>query len=236
MGVRLVAMVVLGVGVGTVFGEGTTLPAGTQAAATQGGERGTPAGAMNVFEGALESGDVATVADSWNVSRGRMGESARRLVMEDRFRKELGKRFSAGEVERVCTECRIFMTPPSRAYVAGDWLHTLAEPDVALPRSGVKEVQAMVMQRGEDGIWRMGRIVKGPALPAEMQARMAELEERQALEQAERERRYEGVLEGLAAGKYATADKVIHALYPEGSPGEKMRKAQEEQTGAASQP
>ena len=236
MSVWLVAMVVLGVGVGTVFGEGTTLPAATQGVKE---ERGTPEGAMNVFERALEAGDVATVGDSWNLPVGRREGMGASLVVEYQFREALAKRFSAEEVERVCKECRIWVKPAGRAYVAGDWLRALDTPDVALPRNDVKDVQAVVMQRGEDGIWRMGRIAKAPEMPpptAEMKARMADLEERQALEQAETVRRYEGVLENLEAGKYGTGNEVVHALYPEGSPAEKARKEQAGQQGTEGKP
>ena len=233
---RYGVMVVLGL-VMVARGEGSA----TQVAATEPvmAGRDTPEGAMNVFEKALESGDVAMVGDSWNLPAGRREGMGASLVVEYRFREALGKRFSAEEVVRVCSECRIWVKPAGRAYVAGDWLRPLDTPDVALPRNDVKDVQAVVMQRGEDGIWRMGRIAKAAEMPpptAEMKARMADLEERQALEQAETVRRYGGVLENLEAGKYGTGEEVIHALYPEGSPEERARKEQAGQGGTEGKP
>jgi hypothetical protein len=114
------------------------------------------------------------------------------------------------------------------------------EPDQVLGKS-TTDVRAMAMQRGEDGIWRMGRIFpkrQAPQMTPEMAARLAArqkmLEQQRPVQEkaAEFQQRMVAVTAEVGAGKYATADEVIHALYPEGSPGEKMRKFEEERNAA----
>ncbi|MGN6367327.1 MAG: hypothetical protein ACTHN5_03610 [Phycisphaerae bacterium] len=207
-------LVLLGI---VVVGVGQTTGPATQAGV---GERGTPEGAMNVFEGALERGDLGVVGDSWNLPAERRKGTARVMEAEYRFRGALEKRFSGEEVERVCKACRIWVKRVGRAYVAGDWQRPANAPDVALPNMQVKDVPVMVMQKGEDGIWRMGRIAKGAAMPEGMKKQMEALEERQAVEQGEQAKRYEAVTAEGAAGKFGSGEEVERALGVEGGGGE----------------
>lgn len=213
-----------------VAGETMTLPTtnGLSAQPVMQG-RDTPEGAMNVYEQALARGDVATVADAWNSPAEIRSESAAKLlILRNRLERALAAHLSAEEAEKIRRE-GIPMTPVTRPFVADDWEHPKA--DIVYP----KRPPAMMMQRGEDRIWRFGRIPRAaPVKTPERDARLADMQQRQQKDLEERKKQVEPVIADLEAGRYATADQVIHALYPEGSPMAKMRElqAQEEAEGA----
>jgi hypothetical protein len=174
---------------------------------------------MNVYEEALARGDVAPVADAWNSAEARNEPAAKLLILQNRLERALAAHLSTAELEKIRSECRISARPVTRPFVADDWEHPQA--NVAYP----KRPPAMMMQRGADGIWRFGRISRAAhASTPEIAARLAEMQQRQQNNLEERRKRFEPVITDLEAGKYATADQVIDALYPEGSPMAKMRK------------
>jgi hypothetical protein len=207
----------------TVAGESTPLSTATNRPPTQPVMQGrdTPEGAMNVYEQALVRGDVATVADAWNPAQARSEPAAKLLILQDRLERALAAHLSAPELEKVRRECRISVRPGTRPFVADDWEHP--QPNIVY----AKERPAMMMQRGEDGIWRFGRISRAPyARTPEMAARLAEMQQRQQEHLEERTKQLEPVIAAIEAGKYAGAGQVIAALFPEGSPMAKMRKFQ----------
>jgi len=213
----------LWVAVSAVAGAGTTVPAMTNRPSSQPVMQGraTPEGAMNVYEQALVRGDWATVADAWNYPAARTEPAAKLLILQNRLARALAAHLSAAELEKVRRECRVSVTPVTRPFVADDWEHP--RPDMVYP----KRPPAMMMQRGEDGIWRFGRISRAAqGGTPRMAAGWAALQSQQQKALEDRATQIEPVIAGLAAGKYATADEVIAALYPEGSPMGKLRKFQ----------
>jgi hypothetical protein len=211
-------LVLVWISVSAVAGETTTLSTMTNRPSTQPVilGRDTPEGAMNVYEQALARGDVATVADAWNSAEARNESAAKLLILQDRIERALAAHLSAAELEKIRSECRISVRPVTRSFVADDWEHPQA--DIVYP----KRPSAMMMQRGEDSIWRFGRISR--AAHARTPARFADIQERQQKDLEERKKQFEPVIANLEADKYATADQVISALYPEGSPMAKMHK------------
>jgi len=206
---------------GEVVKDSPALPAASTQPVLVG--RDTPEGAMNVYEQALARGDVATVADSYNMRDARTPAMAKMLILNYQFQQELAAHLSPGDVEKVSKECRLFNKPTSRPFVADDWDQHRAESGIVYGKSG----QAPMMQRGGDGIWRMGRIWRRPAAMApDLAARVADMDKRQEQISAESEKRFVPVITNLKAGKYATADDVINALYPEGSPAQQVRRMQ----------
>jgi hypothetical protein len=211
-----------------LLADGTTAPPATPNATTQPVMQGrdTPEGAMNVYEQALARGDLATVADSWNARTARSPAFAKMMILDYRFQRGLASHFSPADVDRICKECQLGAQPTSRPYVAADWdQNPPPEPGVVYAKR--REVMAPMMQRCADGIWRMGRVSRRPpVMTPQMAARLADMEQRQQRTSAETEQRFTPVIANLQAGKYAIADDVISALYPEGSPMEKIRRIQ----------
>src|ERR1051326_1021995 len=204
-------LVLVWTSVSAVAGETKTLPTMTNPPSTQPMLQGrdTPEGAMNVYEQALARGDVATVADSWNFAEARNESVAKMLILQNRLERALAAHLSAAELEKIRSESRISVTPITRPFVADDWEHP--QPDIAYP----KRPPAMMMQRSEDGIWRFGRIHRAArARTPQMAARLADVQQRQQKDLEERKKQAEPVIADLEAGKFATADQVIHALYP----------------------
>src|SRR5208337_3329503 len=103
-----------------------------------------------------------------------------------------------------------------QTYTANDWVVSPDRPDIARGNAP----GAQMMMRGEDGIWRIGRTSLGrfgnPRDDPRIK-RSAELTAKMELATA-----------GINSGKYATPDDVIKAIYPEGSPMQQIRDAEEQ--------
>ncbi len=211
--------------------EPTTSPATTQPVRAG---RNTPAGAANVYQQALERGDLITVADSWNQPPMPPADIARIMLINFRFCRAIETRFSKAEVANICKECRIIPVPRSIVYTDDNWEHPSAEPNIVYGKH-VGDVDAGMMEKGDDGIWRFGRIFPHKPVPTpEMQARIAAMKIRRQGAQAaadkqaaDFEQRLTSVTAEVAKGKYATVADVLHAVYPEGSPAERIRAAEE---------
>src|SRR3954452_17181749 len=118
--------------------------------------RDTPEGAMNVYLKALRDGDLATAIDSWNMEEPFRTAAAREYVAEAQFAKALEVKFGHDAMVQVCEECSI-KPPQTRVSKASDWRMNPNNPDLAnsdaLPRD---KNFTPPMERGEDGIWRIG--------------------------------------------------------------------------------
>jgi hypothetical protein len=196
-----------------------TQPASTQPVLAG---RGTPDGAMNVYEEALISGDVATVADSYNLP-----DDFRLIFTEEeiasvQFYVALNKKFDPDTADYVCKECRIRVPDLSRVYVADDWQYPPNQPGFAFGKAGEHGYTEM-MQQGLDGIWRFGRI-----RPMRVGPRGAFVDPR-ITEATTLTAKLRKVTPDLVGGKFSTRDDVIQAIYPEGSPMARMRAMEEEQ-------
>jgi hypothetical protein len=209
------------------FADSSSAPA-TAAASTQPvmSGRDTPAGAMNVFERAVENFDTATVADSYNLPEAMRVAYARRAVAEARFCDAVEERFGHETAVNVCHECRAATTQPWQEYVADDWESFPGQPDKVSGKIPPKPGKGAppLMQRGPDGIWRIGRLL--PATTRPWKTRASVIQMNSATDLADR---LDAVTPNIKAGKYATPDDVIHAVYPEGSPMARFRAMQQEQ-------
>ncbi len=219
---RLLASIglVTALAVSSVVGAGpATQPASTQPVLAG---RGTPDGAMNVFEEVLLSGDVATVADSYNLP-----DDFRLIIAEEdiasaQFYVALNKQFDSNAADSICKECDIRVPELSRVYLADDWEYPPNQPGVAFGKAGEHGYTEM-MQQGLDGIWRFGRI-----RPMRVRPRGAFVDPR-IMQATTLTAKLREVIPDLLAGKFSNRDDVIQAVYPEGSPMARMRAMEEEQ-------
>lgn len=185
--------------------------------------RETPVGAMNVFEHALETFDVATVADSYNLPEAARLVRAAGQVADMRFYRAVAARFGKDAAADVCRNCGIHINTPSREYAVDDWIYPPAQPDVANGKTLAGDMSSTpTMQKGNDGIWRIGSITPPrpvpPGLVAAMKATAVDLG-----------KEYADVIADINAGKYATADDVARALNPRASRIAQVQAMQAEQ-------
>lgn len=191
--------------------------------------RDTPAGAMNVLVAAIDGGDLATTADSFNGSVARRQFAARAAVLTWRFHRVLVARFGDASAQQVFQECQMHLWPIPRHYVETDWQYPPGQPDIAWGKIGP------MMQRGDDGIWRVGRIAHPPTtLPhlrgsSNMAGRIATQMKAFQEKQNQEQDRLEQVINDLEQKKLITPAAVIAALYPQGSPTELRRRAEADQ-------
>jgi hypothetical protein len=181
--------------------------------------RDTPAGAMNVFEKAIDDGDVATAADSFYVSpdadpdgsfcRARVAQ----CIAMRRFDHVVHVHFSPTDAATILRQCRIATPPPSRPFTDADWVLIPGEtgyargriqPDFSVPES-------RYMTRCPDGIWRMGTGRGSAQGLAQLAARANALSAQ-----------LDPLTQGIESGRYKTADAVIHACWPNGTPAERL--------------
>ncbi len=203
--------------------------------------RETPAGAMMVMEHAIETGDVATVADSLNsFSDGARQAIARELVLELRFDKAMEAQFGHDALVKLCDECRMRPGQTDVKYTDDMWQISPQHPDQAVGnlQAGKTGVVTSFMQRDPDGIWRIGRYMS-PEVRARATTRATAALARlgrttlptnprtaQADQMSARLRR---ALDGLEAGKFTTPKQVEDALYPEGVPMVRARQLEQQQ-------
>jgi hypothetical protein len=190
--------------------------------------RDTPWGAMNVFYQALRNLDAATLADSYNMPEDRRKAIATSLVSSTRFCRAVAARFGQDALTYICHECRIPLPPAAHTYTSDDWTYPPGQPNVAYGKQKLGGAAASMMQRGPDGIWRMGRIFPARARPrptTEMAAAMARMAAIRAARTPDMAGRMDEVTAAINAGNYASRDDVINALYPQGSPMAQMRAA-----------
>jgi len=187
--------------------------------------RDTPAGAMNVFEKALADGDAATAADSFNLPADADGSCrqawALQLLAAGRFARAAEARFGHDAAVSIYCQCRIRVPQPPRESTAADWTMVPGETNFAraarFPDPAVG--QSRLMTRGPDGIWRMGTGV--PDEP-EMLRAVADRAKASAA-------RLDQFAAAIDAKRYATADEVIHAWWPGGTPAERAKAAMQKQ-------
>ena len=221
----------------------TSEPAATQPAATQPitAGRDTPAGAMNVFEHAVEIGDIATVADSINgVSDSHRQSVARESILEARLDKAVESRFGHAALLSLCEDCRMNANPTDVKYTNDMWTISPQHPDGAMwnPASGTTTHPMFVfMQRGPDGIWRLGRYVS-PEVRQRAATRAAAFRVQRGLttqpvnprtaQTEQMNTRLQHTLDALAADTLKTVQDVEASLYPEGAPMVKARKSEQQ--------
>jgi hypothetical protein len=204
------------VGVTTTIGQAgpATEPATTQPVMSG---RDSPAGAMKVFEQAVENGDLVTVADSYNLPEAAKIAFAEELVAVRQFSRALEARFGHEAAVNVCSECYI-RVQPSQKYAPEDWHYPTGQPDIAI--GDIPGVE--MMEKGPDGIWRIGRIF------LLLRPRPAAAD-RRVTQAADLAAKLKQITPGIKSGKYATPDDVINAVYPQGSPMAQMRAQQEQE-------
>jgi hypothetical protein len=203
--------------------------------------RDTPAGAMMVYEHAIETADFPTIADSFNDLSEPMRQAvARELVLNAQFDKAVDARFGHDALLEVCKECRMKPEPTNVKYTNDMWNISQQQPDQAAGNwePGKKDVATQFMQRGPDGIWRFGRYVSPAAHRRSATRAAAILAERGITTRPANPRiaeadqmivRIQRALDGVTAGNLKSMEDVEHALYPEGTPMEQARKAEQEQ-------
>ena len=184
--------------------------------------RDTPAGAMTVFDHAIENCDLPTAADSYNLPEAGGYMRAAERIADAQLYRALEARFGAGETGRMLGDAGIPTMPQSRKYSADDWTYPPNQPDLALGKSSHEgSASVPTMQKGSDGIWRMGLVPPprqvAPALVVAMKAKALKLTAK-----------YDPVVAGIRAGKYASADDVMNALLPPNSPQGQERATQKQ--------
>jgi hypothetical protein len=170
--------------------------------------RDTPAGAMTVFEHAVQNGDLATAADSYNLPAGSAYMHAARDIAGSRLFAALQTRWGADAAQNIFSETGLSRPPPQTNYSAGNWTISPSQADVAVGKTAVDgSVSFPDLQRGSDGIWRMGAISAAPtpppALVEAMKTRAAQLTTQ-----------YDSLIADIQSGKYSQPDNVINALTP----------------------
>jgi hypothetical protein len=174
--------------------------------------RDTPAGAMNFFEEAIKNTDLATIADCFNASQASAMLRAAEEMSKSRLYVAAAKRFGLQAAGQLFAAAGIQLLLPIRTYTADDWNVSPTSVDMVsgkiLPGQSAR---APFMQRGPDGIWRIGRIVPPrsppPALVAAMKAKTSRLATQ-----------YDSIIAGVDAGKFATADDLANALIAQSTP------------------
>ncbi len=206
----------------------------TQSASTRPiiADRDTPAGAMAVFDRAIENRDLSTAADCYNLPEGGAYMLAARQIANAKLDHALEKRFGKTEAKKALADARIPVITLSVKYLPDDWISPVHLPNLALGGSSwAGATPVPTMQRGPDGIWRMGSISSTHPLPPALVAAM----KAKAMETTAE---YDPVIAGIQTGKYATIDDVMNALFPPGSPQRQewaMRKQMEQQQEEANQ-
>jgi hypothetical protein len=194
-------------------------PSTTQAIMTG---RDTPAGAMNIFNQAIENRDLPTAADSYNLPAASGYMRAAEQIADARLYRALEARFGTTAIRGILGDAGIPITSRLRKYSTDDWIYPPNKPDLALGKSPHdRSTPVPTMQRGSDGIWRMGSIPAPRQLPLGLVAAM----EAKALELTAK---YDPVVAGIQAGKYASADDVVNVLCPPNSPQGQERAMQKQ--------
>lgn len=193
----------------------TTGPASTQPIMTG---RDTPAGAMNAYQDALKSRDLATAADTFGWPRTSALMNAAEWIADSQLFIAISSRF--GQEEAVKTFDIMGMRIPAllHPYRPTDWSVSSLEPDFVAGKSlPGEEMRAPDMVRGADGIWRMG--IKGDSPRPQPSAVVAAARTR-ALARAAH---YDEIIAGIASGKYATTDDIINAVNPQAGSAQQQR-------------
>lgn len=177
---------------------------------------------MTFFVQAIENRDLPAAADCFNLSEPDGYMRAAEQIADAQLYRALASRFGAAEAGKILGDVRIRFTPWPSKFAPGDWTYPPDQPGYALARSAPQGVASVpTMQKGPDGIWRIGPILVPrdirPALAVAMKARAAELS-----------RKYDPIIAGLKAGKYISADGVLNALFPPDSAEVAARAAQRE--------
>jgi hypothetical protein len=186
--------------------------------------RDTPAGAMNVFERAIADADTATVADSFNLPADTDGSCrqalANQLLAVRRLASAAEARFGHDAAVSIFRQCRMPWPRQARESTAADWTMMPGETNYARATNLLDPWvrQSRVMTRGPDGIWRMGT---GTPDDPEMLQVVADRENASSL-------RLDQIAAAITAKKYATADDVIHAFWPGGTPVERQAALQKQ--------
>ncbi len=166
---------------------------------------------MNAYQDALKDRDLATAADTFNWPQTNALMNAAEWIADSQLFLAISNRFGQEEAIRSFDVMNMRIPPLLHRYTADDWRSSTLEPhDVTGKMSPVERMGAPNMQRGTDGIWRMG--IPGdsprPQPPAEVAAARASALERAA--------RYDPIIAGIESGKYAATGDVINAINPEG--------------------
>jgi hypothetical protein len=183
-------------------------PAATQPASTQPvlAGRDTPAGAMNFFEESLKNRDLANAADCLNAPQARAMLVAADAMSKSRLYVAAAKRFGSQVADQIFTAAGIQVLFPIRTYSADDWTISPASPDRAIGKAlPNQKARVPFMQRGADGIWRIGPIRPWGSPRPEMIAAMQAKTSRLATQ-------YDSMIAGVDAGKFATADDLANAI------------------------
>lgn len=184
-------------------GPATTQPASTQPTI---GARDTPAGAMNFFEESLKNRDLANAADCINAPQARAMLTAADAMSKSRLYIAAVKRFGSQAADEIFTAAGIQVMLPIRTYSADDWNISPTSGDIAIGKAlPNKKARSPFMQRGADGIWRIGPIRPWGSPTPEMIAAMKTKTSRLATQ-------YDAIIAGVDTGTFATADDLANAI------------------------
>jgi hypothetical protein len=182
--------------------------------------RDTPTGSMTFFAQAIQDRDLPAVVDSYNLPQPDGYMRAAEQIADAQLYRALESRFGAAEAGKILGDARIQFASWSRKFSPDDWTYPPNRPDCALGKSSTQGAESVpTMQKGPDGIWRIGPILAPreipPALAAAMKAKAVGLATK-----------YDPIVAGLQAGKYTSADTVMNALFPPNSTEAQARAAQ----------
>jgi hypothetical protein len=153
---------------------------------------------------------------------------AYKMISQERFYRALKAEFGKQVAQSACHECELGVFAPHH-YVPADWKYPPNQPNIMYGKQH-DGVTGVLMERGSDGVWRIGRIFppRRP-LPPEQAKRVAAAIAAEQQRQTTWEQKFDAVIAGVEKRKYPTTAAVIGALFPQGSPMEQQRAAEKEQ-------
>jgi hypothetical protein len=164
---------------------------------------------MNAFERAIDDRDFATVADSYNLPGANRLVRAAKLITDTRLRRVVEKRFGRLTAMQVCAAERLTAADTSRIYLASNWADVADHPDLVYGiTSAIDGAGTPDMQRGSDGIWRMGRISENPPQPPGLAAAMSETANGILHQDDE-------LIRNIESGKYPTGADLLRDIVPQ---------------------
>ena len=157
----LLAVLYLGTGAPVAFATPATQSASTQPVLVG---RDTPVGAMNVYQDALKSRDLATAADTFNWPQTGALMNAAEWIADSQLFIAISNRFGQEEAVKTFDIMRMRTPPLLHRYRSTDWTVSTLDPDFVAGKSlPGEEMRSPDLVRSADGIWRMG--VKGGSAP-----------------------------------------------------------------------